>query len=857
RIEFWDDTTDVIALLNANVGIGTTSPSYTLDVNGTLNMTTLYVNGEQVLASGSELSLLDGATLTLAELNLLDGRLNTLVDSVNVGTYATTGITAGSGLTGGAGSGPATLNLAGGAGMTVTEDGVTIDATTTSTTSISSANSGLEVTAGGLRLLGGCSDDQVLAWEAGTSEWICKNTSSLSGVGDITAVGSMTSGDVFANTAASDEWIGLGANAGRIYFEDRTIDEINFLGAKVGIGTSDPSALLDVYTYYTSDPSGTTLNGAEIKTTLSYTAPTSGSNTTHGLENTLGVYGYDRAGNSDYIYGLSNYSDIGSNDALQYVYGQHNELFLYSSSAVNAYGLNNLTSLYEASLSDVYAGRTELSLDSNTIVSDDAFGNYLYVVLNDTQISSDLSSNSNNMSIYDSDIASVVYGNYNDFYAYNASMTDFYGSYTDIYLTGGSEVTVNDDVFGDYLYMYADASANLKDDIYGEWSSLYITSPSTDSGTVLWGNMDDVTFYPDEGAPTISRIGIDENFIWVGGSAAATDIFGTKEFIYMEDESTADEARNAYYYVYPYGNASITTAYGVQQIMAPYNTATITTGYGYKSQIMKGAGTATLGTTYNFFGTCDDATTCYGLYLDTADDTPTTNYGIYLTAGSASSDSYGIWADSGDWVLDEDGDGTPGGTGAGGELYLGDGQDLELYHDGTNSYVMNNTGQLFIGDAGTDDVILSYNGGNVGIGTSDPSYRLDVSGSTNTASLFIAGQEVLASGSELSLLDGATLTLAELNILDGVTADATEINLLDGVNGVLVSSSNVDTYATTGVTAGSGLTGGGLAGVLTLDINLGSDLAFDTDAVTLTTTGVSAGSYGTSSLIPQILVDSK
>ena len=54
-----------------------------------------------------------------------------------------------------------TLNLAGESGIVITEDEVTIDATTTGTTSISSANSGLEVTAGGLRLLGG-TNNQIL-----------------------------------------------------------------------------------------------------------------------------------------------------------------------------------------------------------------------------------------------------------------------------------------------------------------------------------------------------------------------------------------------------------------------------------------------------------------------------------------------------------------------------------------------------------------------------------------------------------------------------------------------------------------------------------------------------------------------
>ncbi|MFC1599387.1 hypothetical protein ACFL2W_01225, partial [Candidatus Omnitrophota bacterium] len=61
------------------------------------------------------------------------------------------------------------------------------------------------------------------------------------GGGDITAVGSMGSGDVFADATADDDWLGLGAADGRIEFDDQATDEINFLGCNVGIGTSTPT----------------------------------------------------------------------------------------------------------------------------------------------------------------------------------------------------------------------------------------------------------------------------------------------------------------------------------------------------------------------------------------------------------------------------------------------------------------------------------------------------------------------------------------------------------------------------------------------------------------------------------------
>ena len=68
--------------------------------------------------------------------------------------------------------------------------------------------------------------------------------SALTGV--ITAVGSMTSGDTFANNSANNQWLGLGANAGRLYFTDSTVDKISFLDAYLGIGTSNPLNTLDI-----------------------------------------------------------------------------------------------------------------------------------------------------------------------------------------------------------------------------------------------------------------------------------------------------------------------------------------------------------------------------------------------------------------------------------------------------------------------------------------------------------------------------------------------------------------------------------------------------------------------------------
>ncbi|EKD56521.1 MAG: hypothetical protein ACD_58C00162G0001, partial [uncultured bacterium] len=80
------------------------------------------------------------------------------------------------------------------------------------------------------------------ATTGGVMSWAAQS----SGTGDITAVGSMVTNDAFADATADDDWLGLGASAGRIEFDDQTIDEVNILSANVGINTSTPGSKLDI-----------------------------------------------------------------------------------------------------------------------------------------------------------------------------------------------------------------------------------------------------------------------------------------------------------------------------------------------------------------------------------------------------------------------------------------------------------------------------------------------------------------------------------------------------------------------------------------------------------------------------------
>lgn len=80
-----------------------------------------------------------------------------------------------------------------------------------------------------------------------TNTWALQGDGGGGGSGDITAVGSMTTGAAFADSTADDDWLGLGVAAGRIEFDDQTNDEVNIISPLVGINTSTPSAPLHIY----------------------------------------------------------------------------------------------------------------------------------------------------------------------------------------------------------------------------------------------------------------------------------------------------------------------------------------------------------------------------------------------------------------------------------------------------------------------------------------------------------------------------------------------------------------------------------------------------------------------------------
>ena len=134
--------------------------------------------------------------------------------------------------------------------------------------------------------------------------------------------------------------------------------------------------------------------------------------------------------------------------------------------------------------------------------------------------------------------------------------------------------------------------------------------------------------------------------------------------------------------------------------------------------------------------------------------------------------------------VDADADDVSGDS-ATGRLTLGAGEDLNLYHGGTNSYIVNDTGDLILKTGASDeDMIFQGNDG----GSAITALTLDMSAagaatfnSTVAATGFIIGSANIGEA-ELEILDGLAATTAELTIIDGnTTATSTTVADADRV----------------------------------------------------------------------------
>ena len=151
--------------------------------------------------------------------------------------------------------------------------------------------------------------------------------------------------------------------------------------------------------------------------------------------------------------------------------------------------------------------------------------------------------------------------------------------------------------------------------------------------------------------------------------------------------------------------------------------------------------------------------------------------------------------------VDADADDVTGDS-ATGRLTIGAGEDLNLYHGGTNSYIVNDTGDLIIDsaveiqlDADGGDIILKDNGTEFGR-LSNSSTDFVVKSAVSDKDLIFkgndGGSEITALTLDMSAAGDATFN-NQVIIGDGklvlnstaVTSTAAELNLLDGVSGLV------------------------------------------------------------------------
>ncbi|MFZ1719947.1 MAG: hypothetical protein WAU28_01175, partial [Candidatus Moraniibacteriota bacterium] len=144
----------------------------------------------------------------------------------------------------GNGSGYSLATLTDSNGITVS-NGVgsitlSLDVATTGTTVTTASNSGLETSATGLRLLGGCINDQVLAWNVALESWVCSNktggTSDWSSGGSFTYLTNVTDSLVLGGSTTSSGFF-FNVPASTISFEGLSAD--NF---ETTLAVVDPTA---------------------------------------------------------------------------------------------------------------------------------------------------------------------------------------------------------------------------------------------------------------------------------------------------------------------------------------------------------------------------------------------------------------------------------------------------------------------------------------------------------------------------------------------------------------------------------------------------------------------------------------
>jgi len=178
---------------------------------------------------------------------------------------------------------------------------------------------------------------------SGTTQFIVNDIGNV-GIGTALPVGKLhVEGTSFFTDdmdIADDKWIGLKASGGRIEFDDQVADEVNILGAKVGIGTTTPNAGLHIV-------NGITLDSFRVDDIASDTTPFVIDDTGNvSIGASTADYKLDVAGSigmDDYIYhngDPNTYMGFSSADHIKFYTSGDEQMYINDSGNYVAAGVN-------------------------------------------------------------------------------------------------------------------------------------------------------------------------------------------------------------------------------------------------------------------------------------------------------------------------------------------------------------------------------------------------------------------------------------------------------------------------------------------------------------------------------------
>ena len=504
----------------------------------------------------------------------------------------------------------------------------------------------------------------ILTWDG--SNWV--TTSSTAYTDNIyTADGTLT----------GDRTVSLGGND-LVFDSDKLF--INGTNGNVGIGTNSPLSRFDIANHIVFDKGdGNVSNGSDVWFDA------------QGLlsadSNMLFNIDADNNSTSEYFrWSTNSDSTTGALELMRLTEGEGLDVANHAAVGANAGIVNNQTLRVTENFNiDSNSVQIQASgiITSPTLTADRiSYGGYFYLINNKTE---DIANG------YDSD-GTAVYG-----------FTQTNGTHTFRYNRGGLFEARN--------------SSNATSDL----GNLY--------GVVGVARQ----YASDDAADVTTIIGsYGQSVGYSGAGSTAGDInmaYGSYANVYPY-KSNINTAYGIYGYISTNNgyDGDIGTAYGIRgQVRVDSDDGgDITNGYGGYFSVTKRIGANNMINATALYAAVAAANTAYAGRFYANSSNATTNYGLYINVANASTNNYGIYAESGDWILDEDGDGVAGGTGPGGDLMLGESQDLALYHNGTNSYIQNNTGDLIINGNNNNHNLIINNFDLIGIGTVSPSYDIDV-----------------------------------------------------------------------------------------------------------------------------------